>query len=240
MGNINRFIVRQMDATRYLASHPGLYSPYDEAMIKQLLYRGATDSNIKNDIIRELLDELGMIPDEKNLYLQFIEIIKELYPNFRNMNIVEVGGGILPRLGERLSLQMEKGKVTVYDPLVSKYKEETDKLKIKRTKFTRSTPVDGVDLIVALKPCKGAEAVVDNVRDHGTDFVLGLCEGGPHGEGYDYFEWDDEWIHSTITVAERAVEEQNMGTLEQRFLDKPYYEYPIIYNKRKSNIHIVK
>lgn len=228
----NPIVTRCLGPARFLSDHPGMYSPYEEGMIKNLIGNGATDRNIQNDIVREILDGLGLIPDEKNLYLQFIEIIKELYPDYKDMNIVEVGGGIFPRLGERLSLQMEKGKVTVYDPLITTYKEDTDKLKLKRHKFTRTTPVDGVDLIVALNLCKEAEALIDNVRMHGTDFVLGLDEGGPHGEGYDYFEWDDEWLHSTVISATHAVEEQNMGTLEKRYIIKPYYEYPIIYNKR--------
>lgn len=238
MATGNNPIHNCMLLNKHLTTYPGEFDKYQERYLKNSIGIGPTDRNLDNDLTREMLDELGMIPDDRNLYLDFMKLIEEIHPDFRDKTIVEIGSGILPRLGERISKQMQNGRIILFDPLISKYKQDTDKMTIVRDKakvHDKTFNWGEVDLFVALKPCGGANDLLDIVRVYGTDFILGLCEGGPHGDEFDFYESDDEWIDSTIFYAERKVEEKGMGQLVKTRLDKPYYSYPIIYNRRNKD-----
>ena len=225
-------LTRRMQIEKFLDDYPGMFNEYEEATIRYYAGRVLTDEMLANDLMREVYDELGMIPKDRNLYIDFIRFIQEIYP-IKDMNIVEVGGGILPKLGERISKMIGNGHITVYDPLITKYKKSTNRLTIKREYLTEKTPIGKTDLIVGLKPCKGAEAIIKAATKNDIDFIIGLCEGGLHGDEYDYFESDDEWLSSTISFAERRVTDMGMGQLIKRRINKPYYQYPIIYNRRE-------
>ena len=231
-GKNKYMLTRRMQIEKFLDDYPGMFDEYEEATIRYYAGRVLTDEMLANDLMREVYDELGMIPKDRNLYIDFIKFIKEIYP-IKDMNIVEVGGGILPKLGERISKMIGNGHITVYDPLITKYKKSTNRLTIKREYLTEKTPIRKTDLIVGLKPCKGAEAIIKAATKNDIDFIIGLCEGGLHGDVYDYFESDDEWLSSTISFAERRVIDMGMGQLIKRRINKPYYQYPIIYNRRE-------
>lgn len=237
MTSDNNQIHNCMKINKYLKKHPGIYDGYQERYIRDLASAGPTDRNIENDLVREILDELDMIPDDKNLYLDFLRVIEQVHPDLKDKYIVEIGSGILPRLGERIEKKLDKGRIVLFDPLISKYKKGSDKLIIKRQQAKvddRTINWDDVDLLVALKPCAGADSLIELAATYGIDFVLGLCEGGPHGDVYDFYESDDEWISSIIHYAKREVEDKGLGQLVKTKLDKPYYDYPIIYNRRKK------
>ena len=243
MTAVNRRVIDYLKVIRFIDKHPGMYDRYEEEIIRSLAKEGLTDRNLNNDLIREVFDELGMIPDDRNLYVDFMDVLEEVHPDYKDKVIVEIGSGILPRLGERIAEKMSEktdsgeehtGRIILFDPLIAKYKDETDRMVIKREKAKKNDRTinwDGVDLLVALKPCKGAEDLINIAAEHKIDFVLGLCEGGPHGDYFDFYESDEEWLDSTMYYAKHKVEDNGMGQLVKRKINKPYYQYPIIYNK---------
>ena len=184
----------------------------------------------KVDVVREIFDELGLIPDDLSLYIAFINAIDKEF-GIDGKHIYEVGGGILPRLAKRIHLRQKSGSITVFDPRLAHDVMGKDRFILRREKFTKSTPTQDADLLIGLMPCKGAEALLDNACAQKKDFMLWLCEGGPHGDYFDYFESDDEWLDSTIFHAKRFVERNHMGKLKA--LEYPQFsDYPIIYNQR--------
>lgn len=220
-----------MNIMALLAKHPDYYEEFEKQCIKGYALE-SDEKNYKEDIMREIYDELGYIPDDKNIYLAFMKLMEEEF-GIDGKNIVEVGGGIFPRLGKRIHLKQKTGSITVYDPRIGKDIEGEDHFILKREQFSRKTPLQDTDLLVGLMPCKGAEPLIDQAIDHDIDFLVWLCEGGPHGDYFDYFETDEEWLGSTIYCAKRGVENKQMGKL----MIKRYPEfsnYPIIYNKREK------
>lgn len=223
-------MIIQSRVLEYLNQHRDEYDEYELMGIENFAKHPNLKQASKADGIREILDELGLIPDSHNIYVSFIDLINQQF-GIDGKHILEVGGGIIPRLAKRIHLKQNSGSITVYDPRLSTKTVGNDRLILKKEMFHRDTPTTGIDLLVGLMPCKGAEPLIDNAVNNRKDFMLWLCEGGPHGDFYDYFETDEEWIDSTISHAEYGVERQEMGKLRQlRLSDFP--EYPIIYNQR--------
>lgn len=183
------------------------------------------------DLFREVYDKLDLLKDDENIYLGFIDLLDNKF-DIKNKDIIEVGGGIFPQLAKKISNIQEKGQIKVYDPRLSFYEDNTSKLTLVREKFSNKTKVDDVDLLIGFMPCEATYTIVDSAARNDIDFMIALCEGGPHGDIYDYYESDEEWLHSIISFANSLVEDNNMGTLEKTYLKKYHNPYPVIYNKR--------
>lgn len=183
------------------------------------------------DLFREVYDKLDLLKDDENIYLGFIDLLDNEF-DIKNKDIIEVGGGIFPQLAKKISNIQEKGQIKVYDPRLSFYEDNTSKLTLVREKFSNKTKVDDVDLLIGFMPCEATYTIVDSAARNDIDFMIALCEGGPHGDIYDYYESDEEWLHSIISFANSLVEDNNMGTLEKTYLKEYHNPYPVIYNKR--------
>ncbi len=229
MSKASRLAMAKFLITKYIEEHPDYYDEYERRYLLNVstpLFRVFT-----GDVTRELYDELDLIPDEYNMYLAFLDLIEEKF-GIEGKNIVEVGGGIIPRLGQRIRLKQSDGTITVYDPRIGSDIVGDERLVLKREKFTNGTVIDSnVDLLIGLMPCKGAEPLVEQATKNNIDFMLWLCEGGPHGDYFDFYESDDEWLGSITTYASRRVEDQKMGKLKIKRIDE-LSQYPIIYNER--------
>lgn len=218
----------------FLKEYPEIFTPREQYQILKII-EGSNGELYGAECIREIYDELGLIPDNKNIYVGFSDIIEKEF-GIENKNIVEVGGGHIPRLAKRLEKKQINGKVTVYDPFLSKYEKSSSKLSLIRNKFDGNTKIpEETDLLIGLQPCAAAEKIIEVAFKYNIDFIIALCEGGPHGEWFDFYESDEEWLCSIITRAKRGVEENDMGNLVvEKSLVKYNDSYPVIYNKRKK------
>ena len=215
----------------YLDRYPELFSDTEKELILRNALECRSEYNYSSDIMREIYDELGLIPDRKNIYIGFCDLIERV-KGIENKRIIEVGGGTLPRLAERMVRRTKHGTITVYDPRLSIYKKDSPRLVLKREKFTTKTNVEDVNLLVGLMPCKGAEALIDSAVANKKDFIVGLCEGGAHGDIEDFYETAEEWLDSMLYYAESGVQRSNLGVLKKTYLKRYNYKYPIIYNDR--------
>lgn len=227
---MNYKLIRNKWVTNYLNEHPCIYSELEINYLLDILNQ-PYEEECTEDYINEIYDELGLLKDENNIYVGFIDLLEQDF-NYKDRNIIEIGGGVIPRLGKRISKNLEKGKITVYDERISPYEKNTDKLKLIRKRFDKNTPLDKTNLLIGLMPCEAAEILIDTATKNNIDFILGLCEGGPHGDYFDYYESEDEWIQSMICFATRKVENNNMGKLKIKSLTKYNDPYPVIYNER--------
>lgn len=220
----------------YLRKYPDIFT--DEEKRQLISWTRYLNSGLfLPDMVREVFDEIGLIADEENIYLGFIEMANEVF-GLKDRNILEIGGGVLPRLAERIAVLQDKGSITVYDERLSKHKKDTEKLKLVRKQFDKRVRIDNVDLILALMPCRAAEMIIDVATDNNIDFMIALCEGGPHGDEFDFYEDEDEWQHSIIYSARSAVRDKNMGKLKIKDMDKYNNPYPVIYNDRDSDKNV--
>ena len=214
----------------FLDEYPDIFNDLEKRYI--LCYADSVNKEkLVPDTVREVYDELGIIPDESNIYIGFIKLLSEIY-DIKNKKILEIGGGVLPRLGKRISTVLNTGKIVVYDPRLSHYEQSTDKMRLVKDKFIRGNNINDADLMIGLMPCEAAEVIIDAAIDNNVDFVLALCEGGFHGDEYDFYDSPEEWISSMVRYADREVEYRGMGKLKVKYLDKYGSPYPVIYNDR--------
>lgn len=223
-------LIQLMNVMSFLKTHESYYDEFALQNIKSYVKRGRPEEVYFTDVVREIYDELGYIPDDQNMYIAFMNLLKEVH-GIEGRNILEVGGGTLPRLGHRIHLAQQKGTITVYDPRMGKDIEGDERFVLKREEFTTKTKLGNTDLLIGLMPCKGAEPLIEQAIKHKIDFMLWFCEGGPHGDYFDFYEDDSEWLWSYQYMAERGVEEGKMGKLMVKQMDE-YSRYPIIYNQR--------
>ena len=204
------------------------YKKYSDELYKYCeLYECETYEVITKKDKKEYIIENNYLDYNNNLNSIKLNALYDI----NGMNILEVGGGVYPTLAERIFTKA--GKVTVYDPRLSKGEVDTDKLKLVRKDFKKNMSLRDYDLVLALMPCRGAEAVLDACVEQDKDFIVGLCEGGPHGDCFDFYEDEDEWIHSMITYSDTRIRRNGKGKVLTKHLDGCSYPYPIVYNSRK-------
>lgn len=189
-------------------------------------------SRFSMDILRQVYSELGLVSDEENIYLGFIKLLEENFGIDRD--IIEVGGGRFPSLAKLIALKQETGTITVYDPRLVTTQSICPNMTLKKEKFTKQTPVTEDQLIIAFMPCEATEPAIFAAAQNKADFLIALCEGGPHGDEFDYFDSEEEWIASMIYTARRMTEQNDLGKLVVTDLKSYNDPYPVIYNKRKK------
>ena len=217
---------------RFLRKNKELFTNYELNAIKHYVLHGNYPEAYHKDILREIFDKLALIPTDENVYITFMNDILRHY-DIQNKHIIEVGGGMFPNLASRLSTKQQNGKITVFDPRLDPRCESSSKLILKKEKFARTTPVDDADLIIGLMPCKGIDILVDQAIENNKDFMVWFCEGGPHGDYFDYFEDENEWYHCMMVTLNNGVERQNMGKIKT--IEHPRFSrYPVVYNEREK------
>lgn len=188
-------------------------------------------NNYYGYLLREIYDELGMIKKQDNLYLGFIKLIKQEFG--LDKDILEIGGGILPRLSKRISLKQKNGSITVYDPRLAYTNSKQDNLVLFKDKFTKEKLPEDCDLIIGVQPYGCTETIVNTACENNIDFMIAL--GDLPGNGFiDEYEFGG-LQRSLIHNAEKLVKEHNLGELQKVKINQYGSIYPVIYNKRKVN-----
>lgn len=216
----------------FVIKNNDIFTDYERKYLLNYALKGHTPGKLIPDLVTEVYDKLGILEDNDNIYLGFMDLLDQEFL-YRDRNIIEVGGGIIPSLAKRVSREQVSGKIKVYDPRLSKYEHNNEKLTLVRDKFYGNTKVGDANLIIGFMPCEATYNIIDSASRNNIDFMIALCEGGPHGDIYDYFENENDWLGTMLYMAERAVEDNNMGSLEKKYLKKYNNPYPIVYNKRK-------
>ena len=208
--------------------------------LEQLYLNGLDIKTIRSysddlpDIYRQILEEIGYYDDciEKSGYNAFINILDKEFDI--NQNIIEIGGGMIPTLAHKISLKQQKGSITIYDPRLSNYYKATKKFILKKEKFNKNTDITSSNILIGFMPCEATQTIIEKAINNNKDFLIALCEGGPHGDEFDYYEDEEEWLESMLYIAERGVKEKNMGELQVVSFKDYNSPYPLIYNKRKQ------
>lgn len=230
LGESNRKIYYSI-VDRFLRNNKNLFTNYEIQAIKHHLLCSKFPEVYHKDVIREIFDHLALLPVEENLYIVFMNELLN-HCNIEDKRIVEVGGGIFPNLAQRLTTKLNKGTITVYDPRLDPRVKSNDKMVLKKELFTRQTELDDCDLVIGLMPCKGIDVLLDQAVENKKDFMVWFCEGGPHGDYFDYFEDEDEWYHCMNVTLENGLKRQNMGKVKK--IEYPHFSrYPIIYNSKE-------
>ena len=138
-------------------------------------YLANIDKKIPSNIY-SIYDELGFIPDN-NRYDSFIEKLSKEFDI--TGNILEVAGGNLPRLGERIAkkqIELGNGRITVIDPELSVSTSKYSNLVLCKEEFTLDTNIKNFDLIISLFPCEATELTIYKSFNENKNFFIRLCD----------------------------------------------------------------
>ena len=232
MNQIEKQIQQAVQVENFLRQYGQGYSKREVDYIRKYWKEGLK-SKFPMDILRQIYTELGFFRDDENIYLGFIDILENNFDIDRD--IIEVGCGRFPALAKIIALKQHKGTITVYDPRLATVESKIPNMKLKRENFTKSTPVRSDQLVIGFMPCEATEQTIVTAGKNKADFLIALCEGGPHGDEFDYFESEDEWITSMIYTARLMATKNDLGTIEITDLKQYGDPYPVIYNKRRNS-----
>ena len=222
--------IRRQKLDQFVKDNKDAFTEWELMRIRDYIKRDAHDLFVP-DLMREIYDELGLLTEEQDIYTGFMSLLGDAFP-YRERKILEVGGGIFPRLGKRISKEQTTGSITVYDPRLCVREQDTPKMKLIRKKFHQNDSIGDHNLMIAFMACEGAEQLLDAACKNKCDFMVGFCEGGPHGDGYDFYEDEEEWLHCMMYIAESGVRDHRMGKVKEKELKQYGDPYPVIYNER--------
>lgn len=214
----------------YLLENKGVFTDAEINLIISNLNDYGDEYGIPN-ILLQLYDELGLLPDEINAYKAFVELLDSQF-DIRNKNVVEIGGGNIPRLGKRIARIQDRGTVTIYDPNLYMKNTGYSNMKLIKRKFYPISNVDNADVLVGLLPCGSSSFIIKSAIKNNKDFMIALCDSCNYLEYFDGYEEDPEWPINFIKKTSYKVEENNMGKLKVKYMKEVGDRYPIIYNDR--------
>jgi len=181
------------------------------------------------DILMQIYHELG-IKNESTLFYKLH--LKKLQDKFSlDRNILEIGSGYIPAFAEEISSYQQhinKGTITIYEPLLIKM---NDNINSHKEKFTIDTDISKYDLLVGILPCDATETIIEAACKNNKDFYIAMC-GCVHREtGSELVYNPISYQHYIIDKTEYYLEKYNNGTLE---IDRINHDidYPILSNKK--------
>lgn len=224
------YITKSLKVNRFLEENKHGYNDRELEFIRSNWVH-FLDKKFQVDILRQMYSELGFMDDKEDIYHAFIKILEE---NFDiDTDIIEVGGGRIPSLAKRIALKQKKGTITVYDPNLISTDSPYPNMVLRQQPFTLQTPVKEDQLIIGFMPCEATEKIIYNAKKNNAHFLIALCEGGPHGDEFDYFESEDEWLYSMLYSARDTADKTEHGPLQITDLKEYDDPYPVIYTKKR-------
>jgi len=165
------------------------------------------------------------------MFLGFRDLLDDVF-SIKDKNIVEIGGGVIPRLAYRISDIQTTGSIKVYDPRLSEYEQSSDRLILIKKTFNPWIDVSDADILIGLMPCEITEGIILSAIKSNKDFMIGLSDATIYDDYSDYFPSTEEWIEGVISYADRLLNEAGRGKLKIKYLDQYNNPYPVIYNKK--------
>lgn len=180
--------------------------------------------------LRQIYDELGIIPDNENMYHGFVRLLEEKMDI--NRDVIETASGIIPNVARRVALRQKSGSITSYDPRLTVHTSVLPNMIIKRENFTSKTKVKSNSLLIGFMPCEATIDIIESATINNADFMIGLCEGGSR-RNFGWLEYDDEWLGFVDSYARSRLSKREDVTLETASLSDYGDPYPVIYTKHK-------
>ena len=214
----------------FLKEYHNKYSAEEKEFILEN-YSLGRKHQITYAILQQIYDQLDLLEETDNIYTGFIDLVKD---NFNiDQNIIEVGGGRLPRIGTKIAMQQKNGTITVYDPRLLDIDSPLDNLKLKKEMFTETTNLKNQHLMIGFMPCEASEIMIKRACENQMDFVVALCNCGSSND-YSWYESTLDWYQYMLETTQHYLKKENNGILGIASLAKYGDPYPVIYNKRRN------
>ena len=183
------------------------------------------------DILMQVYSELGLYEDYVNIYLKHLNKIKSIFNT--DCNVLEIAGGALPAFSDiiaREQLNIGKGTITMYDPMLATTKAKYTNLKLYKEEFTDNKKISNYDLIIGIRPCEITECIIKKACKERKNFYIQMC-GCTHFtlEQVKKYGLSREIYQKYITdlANELLGEEVNITKIDNKF----GIDYPILYKK---------
>lgn len=231
VGQIDSKVQRVGLIIDYLRENGDAFSDSEKAVILSNLTNDGSFYGIPS-VCLQIYDELGVLPDKINCYKAFAELVDEQF-NIKDKNVVEIGGGNIPRLGKRIASMQDTGTITVFDPnLYKKEGVEYPRLTLINRRFTVMNNVSKADVLIGLLPCGASSTIIKSAIKYNKDFMIALCDSCSFYEYFDSYEEDIDWPNNFIEETKQIVEKSGLGKVLVKHVKEVGENYPIIYNDR--------
>lgn len=147
----------------------------DSLGIFDIAYESGFDGSIIPHYVYAVYDACGILPPKTNRYDTFVD----LFVNTMDINqdIIEVGGGTLPRVGIRIAQrQINGGTITVYDKQMYSESSALPILKLHRSEFTYMTDIKRYSTIIGLYPCQAMDLMIHRSLEEKKNFFIQMCK----------------------------------------------------------------
>lgn len=218
---------------KFLSEYAHLYSHDALDFIKENFWTYLY-SKCAPDILMEIYGEIGIEPSTGNFYNAHLAKLEQLFGI--DHNILEVASGMIPTFANKIAhqqLNLKKGTITIYEPLLLKTTSKYPNMTIHRERFTTSTDVHSYDLITGILTCDATENIITSACQNRKDFYIAMC-------GCCHLQSSSPFISVTarqyqkyiIQKATELLHKYENGTLQVDYLDSSYeLNYPILYNR---------
>lgn len=231
-----KFCAKDKKASKAYKIFQEKYAPLYEEAEREFIsehFWDFLDNNDAPDIMMQIYTELGLYDKRKNFYDEHINRIETLFGLDRD--IVEVGSGYIPAFANNVAkkqLSINKGTITIYEPLLIKAEPKYPNMTVHREEFTAQTKVTA-SLGVGILPCEATETIIRSFCKNRIDFYIAMC-GCVHDYSYFFYPSPSSYQNYIINLTKSLLEEYDNGSLEvDRLNDDFNLDYPILYNRRK-------
>lgn len=128
-------------------------------------------------IARQVLDATGLYNEDKNPYLNYLQIFEKYFSY--DQNIIDIGAGFYPASSIHIKEKQTKGTLTVYEPRLLTL--ERQDIIFKKEHFTLHTNIKEADLLFGIMPCESTETIIEKANQEHKNLFIGLC-GCNHSE----------------------------------------------------------
>lgn len=155
-------------------------------------------------------------------YKDFIDYLKEKFPNLRTYQILEIASGYLPAISLTLRKMMDIDKpITCMDPTAIDLPLEG--ITNKKAIFSLDTDVSEADLLIAHWPCESLDAIVDSTIKNQKELCVQTC---PCGHNF-YTLNEYKYYTDSLTDKLRVMEDKGF-IVESDIIEDDNIKSPVI------------
>ena len=218
----------------FCKKYKGIYTEEEWSYIEENFWTYVFSSDAP-DILMQIYTELNFEYEKGSYYERHL---KKIQDNFDiRCNILDIDSGMIPSFANLLAsrqLQLKKGTVTLYEPLLLSTSKKYKNMTLHKEAFTTETNIKSYDLITGIMPCEATELIIEQACKNKKDFYIAMC-GCTH---FDYIPWGMyvtpyTYQNYVINKTKDLLKEYDNGTLIVEELDDFPIDYPILYNRKK-------
>lgn len=163
-----------------------LYQDPAKSVIKNHLISQCIESKmmdyIPHTIFASIYLHCGLLPDNHNIYQEYLNYLVKTYPNFYEKNILEISCGEYPAFVELIATEIYRNKangtITGIDPAVifSKLNIMEKQIDLYQEEFCTTTDISDKDLLLGVLPCDATMSIINKACSEEKEMSIMPCK----------------------------------------------------------------